>query len=102
MTISLYAIGRAEIEVGKYGMTLEEAKAAFLKTCEDLNIKPQKIKKGGNKIVIYLPFADKNHDLLNQVADVEDLHGDPPNRYVLESEADVPQGGYVKTGTYND
>jgi len=101
MSVSLYAVGTADIEVGKYGMNLIDANLAFSETLAKHGIVPKNVKEEKDSVVFHLPFSDKNHDLLHDVAKVEDLHGDPPNVYIL-SEQHVPHGEYIKTGSYND
>ena len=110
MTVSLYAHGaeRLKIEVGRYGMSIEEAKAAFLKTCADAKVPPEKVAEKKGVVIIQLPFVTSNeegkgvHGILNAVAQVADLHGDPPMTYTLVPHVEVPDGEYVKTGWYND
>lgn len=82
-------------------MTLGEAKAAFLATCAACGVVPSRIKEEPGKIYFVLPFKRENHELLREVANVEDLRGDPPDSYILE-ERHAPKGEYVKTGCYND
>lgn len=43
----------------------------------------------------------KLYKLLGAVANVMDLHGDPPDTYELKGD-NVPAGAYIKTGAYND
>lgn len=103
MTVSLYAHGPAKIEVGKFGMSLEEAKNTFLAMCEKFNLTPTKIIQKNHTITIRLPttLGDDKDGLLSEVANIEDLHGDPPFVYSLVEEK-IPEGEYVKTGWYND
>ncbi len=103
MPVSLYAHGTAVIEVGKYGMNLNDAKNSFLETAKNIGLPDPKIKESKNSIVInFRSLHSKLHDLLSAVADVEDLHGDPPDSYSLKGKQDIPAGEYIKTGTYND
>ena len=102
MSVSLYAHGTATIEVGKYGMTLQEAKEAFLATATKHGLDPKKVKESPTEIMVEFGWNDDGiQDLLHDVADVDDLHGDPPAVYTLKAE-DVPEGEYVRTGSYND
>ena len=102
-SVSLYAHGTAIIEVGKYGMSLEEAKASFLATCEQLGLKPEvKEKKRGIVFDFGRKIDRRLGELLVAVADIDDLHGDPPSQYTLRDQGEVPPGKYVRTGTYND
>jgi len=105
---SLYAVGPARIEVGKYGMPLQEALDAFSLTCESHNLKP-KITRKENKIFVafdrtkdWSEFHQDLANLLDEVANVVDLHGDAPDAYILASDRDIPENQYVKTGCYND
>jgi hypothetical protein len=103
MTISLYAHGPAKIEVGQYNMkTLQDAQNAFLETCRTCDCKPEGIKSTENKVIVNFADLDENlWKLLNQVAKVNDCHGDPPSLYTLVVQ-EVKEGEYVKTGSYND
>lgn len=101
MSISLYAHGTAQIEIGKYGGTLEQAKEKFIESCEKLNLIPT-ISEAINRITFDFKFGSKNlHKFLSEMAIVEDLHGDPPDRYSLVQNYLDP-GVYIKTGSYND
>lgn len=103
--VSLVANGTAAIEIGRYGMTLDDAKAAFLETCEkhSVKVKNQRL-DGKGRITIHLEFG--NYDglvkILYELAHVCDLHGDAPTLYKLIEITDVPPGNYIKTGSYND
>lgn len=100
MSISLYAVGTADIEVGRYGMTLSEAKDAFLAVCKKHKCQAILLMEKKNVIRVHLKGGDL-YKLLHAVADVEDLHGDPPDTYELQN-LDVPKGKYVRAGSYND
>lgn len=110
MNTSLYAHGPASIEVGKYGLPLDKAKEAFLKTVEEVGL-PYEVseKKGKIHVSLYKPKSDKLKfnprkfaDLLFKVARVADLHGDAPDSYTLAQDEQIPEGQYVTTGVYND
>jgi hypothetical protein len=101
MGVSLYAVGPAKIEVGRFGMEMNEAKEAFLAKCAECGVKPDSVKEQKGKVIVDLPFKRENHALLKAVANVEDLHGDLPDRYILEDHY-APPGEYVRTGSYND
>jgi len=109
--ISLYASGSANIEVGKYTMTMEEAKEAFLKVCKQFNLTPKKNVKA-NKIVfsfsptdINITFSELRKRLINLLTEIAyfgDLHGDAPDTYMLKSGEDYLPNSYIRTGTYAD
>ena len=100
MVTSLYAIGPSKIEVGKYRMELPMAIETFRKQCESVGCKLEIGQYGAAAI------ADITGDtlaLLQAVANIRDLHGDPPDRYLLVGETDLEwDAEYVKTGRYND
>ena len=107
MTTSVYAHGPAKIEIGKFGGPPDKAQAYVLEKAKSLNL-TWKIK--GNTIVFdyvhdgmdsMYSFHSKTQQLLGQLANIEDLHGDAPCEYSFK-ENSVPEGTYVKTGVYND
>ncbi len=100
-TTSLYAVGPATIEIGKFGADLKKAKELFLAMCTKHKLEPEKITEREGQITIDFPFVQECADLLHAVARVIDQHGDAPDRYILV-EKTVPEGEYVKTGAYND
>lgn len=102
MITSLYAVGPATIEIGKYGLPLADARARFVDTCEHHGAKIRKINETPNRVEVHLEWASSALcDLLCDIAIVEDLNGDPPTTYILRTDG-VAVGEYVKTGTYND
>lgn len=101
MSVSLYAHGPAVIEIGKYGMSLEDAKLSFEKTCEKHGVEIGSRKINPKKIRFSLSNGDL-YALINELAKVADIHGDPPDQYTLDVFVDIPEGTYVKTGVYND
>lgn len=104
MSISLYAMNDTlPIEVGRYGMSLEAAKNAFLDVCKRFGADIERIECEdiGRSINIRLPSNDKiNKNILHKVAFVEDIHGDPPTAYTLTANEDIPDREYVMTGSY--
>lgn len=83
-------------------MTLDEAVVAFTKICKSLGLDP-KIERKKNTVVFYFKFDERRlRKLLDTVANVADIHGGPPEIYILKGEADMPKNRYVKTGWYND
>lgn len=101
MSVSLYALGSAKIEIGRYGMSLNDAYDNFLKTAEECGAIIEKVSIDTKTIKIKLDWDGDNNKLLHKLAFVQDLHGDPPYRYTLEEET-VHIGQYVQTGCYND
>ena len=105
MSVSLYAIGPAKIEIGQYGYSLTRAKEIFLQICENFGIDVDEEIEDLSGVKFTLSNDIKLHNnlgrLLCSLANVEDLHGDPPDTYIL-CENGVPDGVYRKTGTYND
>ena len=107
MITSLYAHGAAIIEIGQYGMGLVNALATFVATCNDIGITAYKVQKPNDDQVRVVFSCDtiKNRELLikliYKVAEVIDMHGDPPDTYTLKAMCEAP-GQYTKTGTYND
>jgi hypothetical protein len=100
MSVSLYAEGQSDIEVGRYGMTLEEARNAFLKVVKETGNEVEgEIGRGNFRLEFNY---EKNRKLLYKLANVNDLHGDAPTDYRLREITDVPAGEYVRTGTYSD
>ncbi len=105
--ISLYAVGTAKIEIGKYTMSLEEAKDAFLAVCEKHDLTPSESvkKKEGVPVKIEFEFEFRSEQLsalLGELANIEDMHGDPPNQYILIPDTGFAPNTYTKTGSYND
>ncbi len=105
MAVSVYAVGTAKIEVGRYGSDdLYVAKEWFYTLCKKHKVKPQveaRYSVEGKSMNIRLKGGEGLHSLLSELADVEDLHGDPPDQYILQLDA-TPSGEYAKTGSYND
>lgn len=102
MSISLYAHGPAKIEVGRYNLSLEEACEDFLQLCKKHNIKVEKkLIDNGVKFIAKNDLDKGLYKLLSEVADVMDLHGDPPNVYSLIEEKTLKER-YYTTGSYND
>jgi hypothetical protein len=85
-------------------MSMEDAKAAFLRICSDFGVVPEVMERGA--VTFTLPFScgdPANYDILNAVANVEDVKSDPPNVYVLREVITPPEGYYGKTDSrYSD
>jgi hypothetical protein len=90
-------------EIGRYGLSIEEAREAFLKTVKDSGNEVEKESKRGSCIFFRLKWDFKlNQTLLYKVAAVGDIHGDPAGQYYLEETEEVSPGSYVQTGTWSD
>jgi hypothetical protein len=102
--ISLYATGTATIEVGKFNGTMAEAREWFEAILAEVGATPKGIDAAPDEGAVYysLPFQEVNYKLLERVATIEDLHGDPPMEYALVSHSEHSEKGYVRTGSYND
>lgn len=105
MFVSLYALHMGKTEIGRYGMSLEEAKEMFLATCKKLEITPKEVgatvvNDDTESITIRLPFVEENGDLLSELANIKDCRDDAPDRYQLVYQKRVPAGEYVQTGSY--
>ena len=100
MVTSVYAHGSASIEVGKFGGSPEAARAWFAGVCEANGATAtSRTQRDG---VLVADVDDDTMNVLVAVARIADLHGDPPDIYTFESDADVADGEYIKTGSYND
>ncbi len=107
MSVSLYTQGSALIELGKYGMTLEEAKKQFLETaekhgCKNFIMKEEKVGNLGNCVTFRFEriTADANDPLWNLLHELGHSSGwceYPPVIYILKLN-EVPQGQYVRSG----
>jgi hypothetical protein len=100
---SLYAIGQARVEVGRFGKDLDAAKAEFLEMCKEHALTETTISKETPSLVRFKlrPWdTRKLCDFLQRVANVLDLHGDAPDVYELVPAHATP-GEYIRTGTYN-
>ncbi len=104
MSASLYVDDDSYFEIGKYGMTLQEAKKQFLETaelcgCTDFRV----FEEIETEITFQFSFRhlDSLRNLLYAVANVGDLRGDPPFRYILKLNIEVPHQ-YTRTGSYSN
>jgi len=100
--ISLIGRGVADLHVGLYNMSQEDAVQSFLETAKkyDLTAPKVHVKADG----VYVKFKDLEEDLsalLDEIADVADLRGDPPSIYIFRP-VNVPENGYAKTGQWAD
>jgi hypothetical protein len=103
MSISLYAECMSTIEVGRYGLSLQQAKDKFLEVVEKTGNLVKSIKEQEDNITITLKWDHmKNIKLLYAIAIVNELHADAPDIYYLRANVEVPSGEYIKTGVYSD
>lgn len=87
-------------------MNIDQALAKFTEVCQKCDIKSEDIvvrDRLPQDIQISFKKVDRRAlaKLLHEVADVVDLHGDPPDIYTLVASEDWSIG-YKKTGLYND
>ena len=103
MSVSLYAIGSAKIEVGQFGTDdVNVALSLFIEICKKVGIEPIAVHTVSfGRLSVIFNFKDDLDRVLGAVAEVVDLHGDPPDEYILEHLA-IPENEYVMTGEYND
>ena len=106
--ISLYARGCEDftIEVGRFDMSMTAATDAFLAVCNGLGVMPKVVDAGPGQVGFRLPFKcgdPANYKILDAVANVGDVRGDPPMFYYLTEVVVPAKGGYAKTDSvYSD
>lgn len=107
MVSKIYAIGTAKIEVGVYGGSPDETKGFIMSILNKNGLIGESSIKEDGSIRITIPGLERVNrealvDVLYILANVEDLHGDAPDTYIITPSCDIPEGEYVKTGSYND
>lgn len=99
MVVALYGDGIA----GRFGMTLPQAKEAFLAKVKELGLEPVSIREVENDVTISFynprrrtgpPPWGKLRKLANEFSVRYDYDGDPPWEYNLTVEESPPEGQY--------
>ncbi len=107
MSVSLYAWGsKRSMEIGQYGMTLSEAKEAFIETTKKVGCKIDRVQDEKDFVVFQLSTGprhiDKLYELLGEFATIKRLsEPQPPFTYMLKLN-DPPKDGYIRTNLYED
>ncbi len=102
MSVSLYANGKTLVELGRYGMTLQEAKKHFQETAEKCGCTKFSVQKEKTEIVFRFQRTssdakDPLWTLLHKFGKSSGWCEYPPVTYVLKS-YEVPEGKYIPTG----
>ena len=105
--VALYACSDfSKVEIGKYGMPLEEAKKHFLTKVEKNGLMPWKVDETNDKVSVKFQLGDgstceKLENLITDFAKVSILHRMPPTKYFLVKEQLVNSGEYLQTNCYS-
>jgi hypothetical protein len=93
-------------EVGRYNMTLEEARTAFLEAVEETgNIviqEQRRLRKDNSEQIMFTLKEDNDNNwaLLEKVACIGETNYGAADLYTLQEVKDAMPGEYVKTGTF--
>jgi len=104
--VALYACGCfSKVEIGRFGMSLEEAKKKFLNFVEKKELSLWKIEETDDKITVRFQIDNnethqKLENLITGLAKATTLHGKPPTKYYLIKESSVSSGEYLPTNSY--
>lgn len=108
MCVTLYAHGPVKLQVGKYGMLLNEARESFVNECNKLDLEFDcehlylgylfKIRKSEQHS--WKEYTTRLESLIHALSYVDDHRAKPPSVYEMNQEI-VPDNDYIKVGVYD-